>query len=244
MASLLRVFRSPRESGGAAVRASWKCLPRVLPYLRPYLHLAASSVIVTILSALAALLAPWPLKILIDSVLADHPMPAGVASVLGPLAGDRFALLVFAAVAGLGVTLLENALSVLDNHVTTKLDQRMVLDLRSDLFQHAQRLSLAFHDRARTGQLMYGINNLAAAVGSVTMTFPPLAQSALTLVGMFWIAYTMNPTLALLSLSVVPFLYYSVGYYTTHIEHVQFGVVLATFGTWKSAREAAAHERA
>ena len=41
----------------------------------------------------------------------------------------------------------------------------MVLDLRSDMFRHAQRLSLAFHDRTRTGQLMFEINNQASAVG-------------------------------------------------------------------------------
>ena len=47
------------------------------------------------------------------------------------------------------------------------------------------------------------------------MAVPPLAQNVLTLVGMFWMSYRLNPTLALLSLSVVPFLYYSVGYYIT-----------------------------
>ena len=45
-----------------------------------------------------------------------------------------------------------------------------------------------------------------------------LAESALTLAGMFWISYRMDPTLALLSLAVVPLLYYSVGYYATHIQ--------------------------
>ncbi len=197
---------------------SWTCLPRVFPYLRPYWRLAGGSVGITILSALTSLLAPWPLKILVDNVLGTHPLPPVVALFAGPLGADRLALLLFAVLTGLGITLMENGLSVLEGYVNTRLDQRMVLDFRSDMFQHAQRLSLAFHDRSRTGQLMYQINSQASAVGSITMTFPPLAQSALTLVGMFWISYRIDATLALLSLSVVPCLYYSVGYYTTHIE--------------------------
>jgi ABC-type multidrug transport system fused ATPase/permease subunit len=50
------------------------------------------------------------------------------------------------------------------------------------------------------------------------MTVPHMGQSVLTLVGMFWIAFSMDWLLALLCLTVVPFLYYSVGYYATHIQ--------------------------
>src|SRR5215831_7744506 len=50
------------------------------------------------------------------------------------------------------------------------------------------------------------------------MTMPMLAESALTLAGMLWISLRMDWGLALVSLSVVPFLYYSVGYYATHIQ--------------------------
>jgi len=50
------------------------------------------------------------------------------------------------------------------------------------------------------------------------MTVPPLVQSVLTLLGMFWITFLIDPKLALLSLTVVPFLYYSVHYYVKHIQ--------------------------
>jgi ATP-binding cassette, subfamily B, bacterial len=191
---------------------------RVVPYLRPYWHLAVSSGFVSILVTLLGLLSPWPLQILIDSVLGDHPLPAILARLLGPLASDRFGLLVFAVTAGLTITLVENALNVLNSHVQTKAEQRMILDFRSDLFQHAQRLPLAFHDNRRSGMLMYAINFQADAAASLTMTLQPLAQSFLTLAGMLWIVLRIDPTLALLSLVVVPFLYYSVRYYSTKIE--------------------------
>src|SRR4051812_12711559 len=48
---------------------------RILPYLRPYWKLASGSVIITIASAVASLLVPWPLKLLVDNVLGGQPMP-------------------------------------------------------------------------------------------------------------------------------------------------------------------------
>ena len=115
--------------------------------------------------------------------------------------------------AGLLFTLLCQGLSVLDNYVNTKIDQNMVLDFRSDLFQHAQRLSMTFHDQRRSGQLIYAINFQADAAARLVMTIPPLVQSLLTLLGMFWISFLIDAKLALLSLTVVPFLYCSIRYY-------------------------------
>jgi ATP-binding cassette subfamily B protein/subfamily B ATP-binding cassette protein MsbA len=195
-----------------------KYLPRVLSYLRPYWHLAVVSVALIALGALAGLLAPWPLQFLVDNVLQNQPLPAFLDRLLGPAPPERFVLLIAAVSAGVVVTLLSHGLTVIDNYVNTKIQQHMVLDFRSDLFQHAQRLSLAFHDRRRSGMLIYAINAQADAAARVVMTIPPLAQSVLTLAGMLWILFVMDPVLALLSLAVLPFLYYSVNYYMTHIE--------------------------
>jgi ATP-binding cassette, subfamily B, bacterial len=94
----------------------------------------------------------------------------------------------------------------------------MVLDFRSDLFRHAQRLSLAYHDRRRSGTLIFAINSQANSAAGLVMAILPLAQSILTLVGMFWITYRMDPSLALLSVTVVPFLYLAVGNYVSRIQ--------------------------
>ena len=48
----------------------------------------------------------------------------------------------------------------------------MVLDFRSDMFDHAQKLSLAFHDTESKGILMYRINNQAAAMGQIVVALP------------------------------------------------------------------------
>src|SRR5262249_37566015 len=158
---------------------------------------------------------PWPLKFLVDNVLNGDPMPPALADILGPLAADRASLLITVVVAGFMLALAHGALTVLDNYVNTKIDQSMVLDFRSDLFEHAQRLSLTFHDQKRSGALIYAINAQADAAARLVMAIPPLVQSGLTLIGMLWVTYLINPTLALLSLSVAPFLYLSVRLYVT-----------------------------
>jgi ATP-binding cassette, subfamily B, bacterial len=211
MSGRVRIGRGQRPSPWSF----FKDFPRVLPYLRPHRRLAFGSMGMVAASATAALLQPWPLAILIDTVLGNKPVP----SLLGFLADvDKDVLLVVAVVAGLLVTAVQSGLAVVDDYVNTKLDQSMVLDLRTDLFEHAQRLSLTYHDRKRTGQLMYQINNQAAAVGQVTVAIPPLVQSVLTLAGMFFIVFRIDPLLGLLSLTVVPFIYASAGYYARRIE--------------------------
>ena len=195
-----------------------KYVPRIMTYLRPYWRLAVSSGIVTGVSVLISLLAPWPLMILVDSVLGDQPLPSPLAGALGDWETSRSSLLLFAVLAGLGMTFLSSALHVVADFVNTKLEQRLVLDFRCELFNHAQRLSLAFHDQKKSGKLIYAINMEADAAGSLIMSIQPLIQSALTLVGMLWITFQIDPWLSLLSLVIMPLLYFSVRYYATHIQ--------------------------
>ena len=195
-----------------------KYFPRVLKYLRPYWRLALFAVAILVVGALVGLLVPWPLKILFDHVLVDAPPEPWLRRLVGNLAADRARLMLVVVVAGFAFVLLQDALNVLGSYVNVKVEQNMVLDFRSDLFQHAQRLSLAFHDQRRSGMLIYAVNFQGDAAARLVMTVPPLAQSAITLVGMFWIVYRMDRTLGLLSLSVIPFLFYSVRYYVKHIQ--------------------------
>jgi ABC-type multidrug transport system fused ATPase/permease subunit len=191
-------------------------LPKVARYLRPYWHTAAASVLATLALVAVGLLAPWPMKILIDSVLGDAPLPAVLQPVV-PQQADTVTLLVLTVASGFAIALGVGVLSVLTTYLKTKLEIAMTLDFRSDLFQQAQRLSMAYHDQRRSGMVIYIINSMAGAAPSVTMSALPFGQNLLTLIGMLWVSYALNPTLALLSLSIVPFLYFSVGYYSRHI---------------------------
>jgi ABC-type multidrug transport system fused ATPase/permease subunit len=192
-----------------------RLLIRVLAYLRPYSMLAALSVLVTLLSVGIGLLLPWPLKIVIDNVLGTQPLPPSLAWLRGM---DGPTMLAAAVGGGLGLTLLANALSVATTHLKTRLEQHIILDFRSDLFHHAERLSVAFRDQISTGRLIYGINFEATAAGHLIMAMQPLAQGALTVLGMVWITFGIDPTIAVLTITVMPILYYAIGYYATYIQ--------------------------
>ena len=168
-----------------------------------------------LLGVLFSLAAPWPLALLVDSALGDKPPPPAIEAVFGT---NPMVLVVVAAVAGLLITLLTNILNVWDEYVNTNLSQRMILDFRSELFAHAQRLSQAFHDGSHTGVFIARVNLEAQNIGEITVSMPPLLQSVLTLGGMFFIAFRLAPGLALLALAVVPFIYLSTGYYAKKIE--------------------------
>jgi len=197
-----------------------KYIPRILRYLRPYWKLATISGVLTVLSAMAALLAPWPLKLIVDNVLGRQPVPPvlqPVVHLLQIFGTGKLAILAFAVLAGLLIVAMQNVLTVFHSYVTTTFEQKMILDFRGDMFQQAQRLSLAFHDQKRAGQLIYAINYQGHAAAGVVLAAQPITQSVITLIGMLTIVFRINVTLALITLGVVPFLYYSVGYYATHI---------------------------
>jgi ATP-binding cassette, subfamily B, bacterial len=197
------------------VKRAWKTFRSILPYVRPYRKLAVLSLILTFLAAGVAVALPWPLALTFDSVLGNKPLPA----ILAPLGSlDRFTLLVALALAILGLKASEGMVDVLNNYATTKLQEGIVLDLRSDMFQHAQRLSPAYHDTRRAGGFALLISMRATAAGAIIVAIPYLLQAAVTLVAMFAVAYFIDAQLALLALSVVPFIYYSTGYYARRIE--------------------------
>ncbi len=193
----------------------WRLIPRLFPYLRPYRRLVAGSIVLSAAGILIGLADPWPLAFMVDNVLGSHRPPALVTRLIGT--HDRYTLLVLAALAGLALVALRNAMTVLHEYVNTKLHQWLVLDLRSDLFNHAQRLSVSYHDVTPTGQLMSQVNNLPDQAGNLLIGIPPLIQSVLTLIGMFIIAIKLDPVLALLALTVVPVIYYSIGVYSARI---------------------------
>jgi ATP-binding cassette, subfamily B, bacterial len=199
---------APRRESGWTL---WRTLPRVLPYLRPYRKLLWLSGLFTVLAAAVSLAEPWPLAMLVDNVLSDHP-PAGLLrSLLGD--PDKYTLLVIAVSGYFLLAVLANAMTLVNDYFNANIEQRMILDLRSDLFEHCQRLSLTFHDARQTGALMSQINIQAAALGTIVMAFPPMIQALLTLVGMFVIALLIDWMVALAALVVLPFLFWSFGLY-------------------------------
>jgi ATP-binding cassette subfamily B protein/subfamily B ATP-binding cassette protein MsbA len=146
------------------------------------------------------MLKPWPLKIIIDSVLGGQPPPWG-----WPAGWSREALLVAACAALVLTYAVLGALAVLNNYTTIGIGQRMVSQLRSDLYGHLHRLSLAFHSRAQVGDLIYRVTADTLALQSLTMNcFFPAVTALTLLVGMGMIMLRLDWQLTLVALCVCP----------------------------------------
>jgi ATP-binding cassette, subfamily B, bacterial len=161
---------------------------------------------VCLISALE-LLKPWPLKLIIDSVLGGAPLPWGFAPDLG-----TGALLLAACAALVVIYAALGAANVLANVTTIRIGQRMVRDLRSDLYAHLHRLSMAFHSRAQAGDLLYRVTADTFALQSLTMNcLFPAASALILLVGMSVVMVQLDAELTVLALGVCPLLLLAIG---------------------------------
>ena len=176
---------------------------RVRSYLRPYLPAFVFALAqVAFISALE-LLKPWPLKIIIDHVLTETPMPWAFAD-----SWSSQNLLLFACAGLVVVYLLLGGLRMLNDYTTIKIGQKMVSDLRRDLYSQIQRLSLSFHHRRQVGDLLYRLTSDTYAIQTLTMNglFPVLCSLTL-FVGMFLVMIRMDPLLTFLALIICPILF-------------------------------------
>ena len=190
-------------------------LPWVLSFLRPYrARLALFSVLLLFQVALGVL-QPWPLAIVLDYVLAGRALPAAVAGWVSWITqGSRVTLLVMVVVAGVVLNLAKQLVTLHAVQLQVWTGQRLVYDLRYKLFQHLQSLALHHHVTTNTGDAVYRIDADAYSIDNLVMSgLFPLASSLAALVVMFGFMVKIDPSIALLSLTVVPFLYLSLRHY-------------------------------
>jgi ATP-binding cassette, subfamily B, bacterial len=194
----------------------WKVLPRARPYLRPYRTTLIFVLFLTLVAAILGLAEPWPLAVILNEVLKETE-PSGIVRTLFGSDPTTWVVLVAMVTVRFLVIVGGNAVTVWNHFLSAKMEQNMVLDLRSDLFEHAQRLSFTFHDRRQTGALMSQINFQAASVGMIVMVIPPVVEALLTLVGMLVISLFIDWQIALLAMVVLPFLFWAFNVYGRRI---------------------------
>jgi len=159
---------------------------------------------------LTELLAPWPLKIIFDYVLLDKPLPTSLAWLGGLMAQGKTVAVV---VVSLGIVLIAGGRSLFDYfqlYQTSRVGHQMVHILRRELFSHLQGLSLYFHNRARSGELL---NRVTTETEVLKDTFAESVMTAssqlLTVVGMFVIMFLLNWKLSLVAMATLPILFYA-----------------------------------
>jgi ATP-binding cassette, subfamily B, bacterial len=198
-------------------RAILPLLPWVLSFMRPHRGRVALLSLLLLAQIVLSALQPWPLKIVIDDVLgaAERPLPAPFGDWLGGLSGGNpVVALVVVVLAGVVLQMLYELAAACGTRVQVQAGQRMVYDLRGRLFEHMQGLGLHHHITTSTGDAVYRIDVDSYAIENLVMSgIIPLASSVATLTIMFAVLWRLDPTVALLSLSVVPFLFLCLRYY-------------------------------
>jgi len=192
-------------------------LPWTLSFLRPYRGRVILLAILLASEIGLGALQPWPLAIVIDYVLGDKPFPSWIAPYINSITGGHtFALLVTVVIAGVVLQVVNQFVSAYGTQVQVDTGQRMVYDLRARLFQHLTGLGLHHHISTSTADAVYRVDVDAYAIENLVMSgIFPLATSITALTVMFVILVRLNFTIALLSLTVVPFLFMCLRYYTS-----------------------------
>jgi ATP-binding cassette subfamily B protein len=170
--------------------------------------------------AIAGLLEPWPLKIVLDNVLRSQPIKGWLKQLILATAGtNKLSILMFAAAAVLVIAAFGAVCSYAEKRITTSVGEWVAHDLRSTLYSHVQRLSLAYHDHKRTGDLISRVTSDIDAIQSfVSSGLLGALVSSLTLVGMVGVMLYLNWRFTLIALSVAPVLFVVVYSYTRRIK--------------------------
>jgi ATP-binding cassette, subfamily B, bacterial len=193
----------------AATRASQQTLSRrLLHQVWPYWPYIAGIFLLDPVAMPLALLGPVPLKIAVDTVVGSQPLPPLLRGLL-PDPKTHAKLLLLGVAAGLLVCIVFlTHLQALGSYVLrTHTGEWLTLHFRALLFRHVQRLAFAFHDARGTADTIYRIQYDAPSIQWLTIHgVIPLLTSAITLLSMIYVTACLDWQLALVAMSIIPFL--------------------------------------
>ena len=172
-------------------------LRRLLVTLRPYRWVLIGVLILVVAGALLDVLAPFLMGMAIDQFIAA-----------GDLAGlQRIVALMLGAYLGAWLAKVGQGL------VMARVSQKSMRNLRRDLFEHLQTLSLSYFDRHPHGELMSRLTNDMDAISRVlAQNVVELFTGLLTLVGILVMMFAINFWLALGSMIIFPLMMWLVGF--------------------------------
>ena len=183
----------------------------VLGFLGPFRRRILLIVTLVATELLLAALAPWPLKVLVDSVFGEVPLHPIISSLVPASAlGSTTILLVLVVTAGVIVQLSAELTRVAHTQMQVDMGQRVVYRLRETLLTHLQALPLRHHLNTNTADSIYRLDADAYCVDDLVIGgIFPMTVAGLNLCLMFGVLVYLDATLALLSLSITPFLFLS-----------------------------------
>ena len=151
------------------------------------------------------LLAPWPLKLIVDHVLTERALPAQLNGIEAlPGAGSRLGLLAWLAGATVVLFLARRLLSMSRKYVEAGSGNKMVYRLAGDLFQQLQDRSLSFHCKEHVGDLVRRVTADCSCVRDLVMNiYLPIVTALVTLAAMLFVMWQLSPTMVWLALGLV-----------------------------------------
>ena len=175
---------------------------RLLSKFAPYKWAFAIVFGLVVVSTLLGLVAPYLMSIAIDRFITPD----------SPVGGDR-AGLVRVSLAMLAAYLGSWLAGVGQSVLVARVSQKAMRELRRELFEHVQTLSLSYYDRHPHGELMSRLTNDLDAINRVvSQNVISLFSGLLTLVGVVGMMFALNVWLALASMIVLPAMVWFVGY--------------------------------
>jgi ATP-binding cassette subfamily B protein len=187
--------------------------------LRPHTKALILGTFAAIGDAVANLLDPIPLKIVLDNVLRSKAPTGWLNTLMYSLVGtDKLAIVKFAAMSVLAIALFGALCAYAEKLLTTSVGQWVMHDLRQTLYFHIQRLSLAYHDQTSTGDLLSTVTSDIDSIQTfISSNFLDALIDVVTLVGMVTVMFCSNWQFTLIALSVAPVLGLVVFKYTRSI---------------------------
>ncbi|MCC5649334.1 ABC transporter ATP-binding protein/permease [Nostoc sp. XA013] len=180
----------------------WGLLRYFWPYIQKQYGLLLISAIALVADVGLRVLEPWPLKFVFDYVLIPGDQPTNIP-LIDPL--EPVTLLTFSAVTVLAITGLRALAAYWSTVGLATVGSRVMTEVRNHLYCHLQDLSLSYHTKARSGDLIIRVSSDASRLQEIMITAAlPLVVSILTLFGMISVMLWINRSLTLLALLTLP----------------------------------------
>ena len=176
-----------------------------IKFLKPYWVHQSIVFVLMVLGTVSSLAFPYIMKIIIDDVFPN----------------EDYELLIFILLLLLGITVGNIIIGFCSNYLFAYINNRIMLDIRSHLFNHLIQLPLSFYDRNKSGDVVYRMSNEVDRIQSfITSSALSLVHSLLTLMGLTVALCWLNWQLFLLSIIVIPFLILNILYFQPKIKDI------------------------
>jgi ATP-binding cassette subfamily B protein len=188
--------------------------------IRPHWKSLALAFIAVLGETLSDVLEPWPVKIVIDSILQSKKLPPWLAGFVAHTFGnEKLPILNFVLVAVIAIAVIGAISSYIEKYLTTSVSQWVTHDLRHTLYNHIQRLSLFEHEKAQTGDLITRItSDIGAVQDFINSALLGILVNSFTLLGMIAVMFYINWRFTLIALSISPALFVVVYTFTRRIK--------------------------